>query len=128
VEGEFLGAPDQLNGYHVILIGGGTNGFIGLHTLNGCLMVSFPFLLLYRFVQPTESVSTEGENIFPRLHMMFPGPGNTCSMNSLLTIRLWSLVIILLALSLYFSTLLTSKFAMVLTDVPFYKAIHRCMH
>jgi hypothetical protein len=94
MEGEFLGAPDQLEGYHVILIGGGTNGFIRLRTLNGCLMVSFRFLPLYWFVQPRESVLTEGEKIMTRLHRTCAGPGNTCSMYSWLTTSLWSLVII----------------------------------
>jgi len=41
VEVEFPCAPDPLNGYHMVLIGCGTYGFVRLRTLNGCLIVSF---------------------------------------------------------------------------------------
>ena len=48
VEVEFPRAPDPPNGYHTGLIGCGTYGFVRLHTLNGCLIVSFPtFVRVY---------------------------------------------------------------------------------
>jgi hypothetical protein len=46
VEVEFPCAPDPPNGYHMVLIGCGTHGFVHLRTLNGYLIVSFAFLLL----------------------------------------------------------------------------------
>ena len=46
VEVEFPRAPDPPNGYHMVLIGCGTYGFVRLRTLNGCLIVSFPTLVL----------------------------------------------------------------------------------
>jgi hypothetical protein len=45
VEVEFPRAPDPPNGYHMVLIGCGTYGFVRLRTLNGCLIVSFPTLV-----------------------------------------------------------------------------------
>jgi hypothetical protein len=45
VEVEFPRAPDPPNGYHMMLIGCGTYGFVRLRTLNGCLIVSFPTLV-----------------------------------------------------------------------------------
>jgi hypothetical protein len=45
VEVEFPRAPDPPNGYHMVLIGCGTYGFVRLRTLNGRLIVSFPTLL-----------------------------------------------------------------------------------
>jgi hypothetical protein len=42
-EVEFPRVPDPPNGYHTVLIGGGTYGFVRLRTLNGYLIVSFPF-------------------------------------------------------------------------------------
>jgi len=50
VEVQFPRAPDPPNGYHMVLIGCGTYGFVHLRTLNGCLVV--PCLLLYGFMQP----------------------------------------------------------------------------
>jgi len=41
---EFPRAPDPPNGYHTVLIRCGTYEFIHLHTLNGCLVVSFLLL------------------------------------------------------------------------------------
>jgi hypothetical protein len=43
VEVEFPRAPDPPNGYHLVLSGCGTYGFVGLHTLNGYSIVSFSF-------------------------------------------------------------------------------------
>jgi len=43
VEVEFPRAPDPLNGYHTVLIGCGTYGFVRLHTLNGYLIVFIRF-------------------------------------------------------------------------------------
>ena len=45
VEVEFPRAPDPPNGYHIVLIGCGTYGFVRLRTLNGCWIVSFPTLV-----------------------------------------------------------------------------------
>jgi len=77
VEVEFPRAPDPPNGYHTVLICCGTYGFVRLRTLNSCLIVSFPFLLLYGFMQPRGSASNEGDNVMARLHVTCPGPGNT---------------------------------------------------
>jgi hypothetical protein len=63
VEVEFPRAPDPPNGYHMALIGYGTYGFVRLRTLNGCLIVSFPFLLLYGFIQPRGSAPKEGDDV-----------------------------------------------------------------
>jgi hypothetical protein len=43
VEVEFPRAPDLPNSYHTVRIGCGTYGFVRLCTLNGYLIVSFPF-------------------------------------------------------------------------------------
>jgi hypothetical protein len=43
VEVEFPCAPDPPNGYHMVLIGCETYGFVCLRTLNSDLIVSFPF-------------------------------------------------------------------------------------
>jgi hypothetical protein len=43
VEVEFLHALDPPNGYHMVLIGCETYGFVRLRTLNSDLIVSFPF-------------------------------------------------------------------------------------
>jgi hypothetical protein len=75
VEVEFPRAPDPPNGYHMVLIGCGTYGFVHLRTLNGCLVVSF--LLLYGFMQPRGSAPKEGDNVMARLHVTCPGPDNT---------------------------------------------------
>ena len=77
VEVEFPCAPDPPNGYHTVLIGCGTYGFIRLRTLNGCLIVFFPFVLLYGFIQPRGSAPKEGDNVTARLHVTYPGPCNT---------------------------------------------------
>jgi len=77
VEVEFPRAPDPPNGYHTVLIGCGTYGFVRLRTLNGCLIVFFPFLLLYGIMQPRGSAPKEGDNVMARLHVTCPGPGNT---------------------------------------------------
>jgi len=44
VEVEFPCAPDSPNGCHMVLIGSGTDGFVRLCMLNGCLIVSLPTL------------------------------------------------------------------------------------
>jgi hypothetical protein len=77
VEVEFSRVPDPPNGYHTVLIGCGTYGFVHLRTLNGSLIVFFPFLLLYRFMQPRGSATKEGDNVMARLHVTCPGPDNT---------------------------------------------------
>jgi len=43
VEVEFPRVPDPPNGYHMVLIGCGTYGFVRLHTLNGNLIVVMLF-------------------------------------------------------------------------------------
>jgi len=96
VEVEFPRSPDPPNGYHMVLIGCGTYGFLHLGTLNGCLIVSFPFLLLYGFMQPSGSAPKEGDNVTARLHVTCPGPGNTSFIYSRLAMSLRSLAIILL--------------------------------
>jgi hypothetical protein len=78
VEVEFPRAPDPPNGYQKVPIGCGTYGFVHLRTLNGCLIVSFPFLLLYGFMQHRGYAPKEGDNVIARLHVTCPGPGNTC--------------------------------------------------
>jgi len=60
-----------------VLNSGGTHGFVRLHTLNSCLIVSFPFLLLYRLIKPSGSAPKEGENVTAWLHVRCPGQGNT---------------------------------------------------
>ena len=77
VEVEFPRAPDPPNGYHMVLIGCGTYGFVRLRMLNGCWIVSFPFLLLYRIMQPRGSAPKVGDNVTAQLHVMCPGPRTT---------------------------------------------------
>jgi len=77
VEVEFPNTLDPLNAFHTVLIGFGIYEFVHLRTLNGCLIVSFPFLLLYWFMQPRGSAPREGENAMARLHVTCPGPVNT---------------------------------------------------
>jgi len=77
VEAEFPHAPDLPNGYHRVLIGCATYGFVRLRTLNSCLIASILFLLLYGFMQPRWSAPKEGDNVMARLHVKCPGPGNT---------------------------------------------------
>jgi hypothetical protein len=74
---EFPRTPDPPNGYDTVLIGCETYGFVRLCKLNGCLIVSFPVLLLYGIMQPMGSAPTERDNVMARLHMTCPGPGNT---------------------------------------------------
>jgi len=59
-----------------------------------------------------------------RLHVTCPGPGNTRFIYCRLATSLRSLAIILSYLPLYYSTILTSTFATVSTDIPSYEAIH----
>jgi len=54
-------------------------------------------------------------------HVTCPGPGNTCCIYSWLAMSLRSVAILL---PLYYSTILTSTFATISTDVPSYEAIH----
>jgi len=77
VEVEFPRAPDPPNGYHMVQIGCGTYGFVRVRTLNGCLIVFFPYLLLYGLMQPRGSAPKEGDNVTARLLVTCPGPGNT---------------------------------------------------
>ena len=76
MEVEFPHAPVPLNGYHMVWISCGTYGFVHLRMLNSCLIVSFPFLLLYGIMQPRGSAPKEGDNVTARLHVTCPGPGN----------------------------------------------------
>ena len=55
------------------------------------------------------------------LHVTCPGPGNTCLIYSQLVTSLRSPAIIL---RLYYSTILTSTFATVSTDIPSNEDIH----
>jgi len=123
LEVEFPDAPDWPNGYNMVLIGYGTNVFARLRMLNGYLIVSFPFLLLNRFMQPRGSTTKEGDNVMARLHMTCPEPGNP-ALYSWLATSLRSPAIILLYLPLYYCAILTSTFATVSTDIPSYQAIH----
>jgi hypothetical protein len=77
VEVQFPRVPDPPKGNHVVPIGCGTCGFVRLHTWNDWLIVSFPFLLLYGFIQPRGSAPTEGDNVMALLYVMCPGLGNT---------------------------------------------------
>jgi hypothetical protein len=77
VQLDFLHVRDPANGYHTVLISCGTYGFVGLRTLNGCLIVYFLFLLLSGIMQHRASAHKEGDNVIARLHMTFPGPGNS---------------------------------------------------
>jgi len=77
VDVEFPCAPDPPNGYHTVLISCWTYRFVRLRMLNGCLVVSFPFLLLFGFMQPRGSASREGDNVMAWPHVTCPGPGNT---------------------------------------------------
>ena len=69
--------PDPPNGYHMVLISCVTYGFVRLCMWNGCLIVSFPFLLLYGFIQPRGSAPKEGDNVMAWLYMTCPRLGNT---------------------------------------------------
>jgi len=82
------------------------------------------FLLLYGFMQPRGSAPKEGDNVTARLHVTCPGPVNTRFIYSRLATSLRSLAIILPYLPLYYSTILTSTFPTVSTDIPSYEAIH----
>ena len=93
VEVEFPRVPDLPNGYHMVLIGCGTYGFVHLRTLTGCLIVSF--LLLYRYMQPRGSGPNERDNVTARLYVTCPGPGNTRFIYSRVATSLRSLAIIL---------------------------------
>jgi hypothetical protein len=96
VEVEFHRGLDQPNGYHVVLIGSGTYGFIRFCMLKCCLIVSF--LPLYGFMQARGSAPKEGDNVTARLYATCPGPGNTRFKYSRLATSLRSLAIILLQL------------------------------
>jgi len=115
-------APDAPNGYHTVLRGCGTYGFVYLRTLNGYLVLFF--LLLYGFMQPRGSAPKEGHDVTAQLHVVCPAPGITSLIYSWLATSLRSLAIISPYLSLYYSTIWTSMCATVSTDIPFYEAIH----
>jgi len=76
MEVELPREPDPLHGYFTVLIRRETYRFIYFRTLHRCLIVSFPFLLLYGFMQPRGSAPKEGDNVMARLHVMCLGPGN----------------------------------------------------
>jgi hypothetical protein len=82
VEVEFRCVPYPQNGYHTVLIGCGTYGFLRLRMLNGYLIDFFTSQLLYRFMQPRGSAPKVGDNIMAQLNMPCPGPGNTRSILS----------------------------------------------
>ena len=77
VEVEFPHVPDLPNGYHTVLIGCGSYGFVRLCMLSGCLIISFPLLRLYGCMQPRRSAPQEGDNVMAPLHVTCPVPGNT---------------------------------------------------
>jgi len=62
----------------MVLISCGTYGFVHFRMLNGGLIASFPFLLLYGFMPPRVSAPKEGDNVMAWLHVTCPGPGITC--------------------------------------------------
>jgi hypothetical protein len=76
-EVEFPRAPELPNGYHTVLIGCGSYGFVRLRTLNGYLIVDIFFLPLHRIMQRRGSAPKAGDTVMARLHMTYPGPGNT---------------------------------------------------
>ena len=69
---------------------------------------------------PRWSASEERDNIMAWMHVMSPGPGNTYFILSARH-KPW---ISSDNLTLYYSTLFTSTFATISTDIPSYKAIH----
>jgi len=85
------------------------------------------FLLFYGFMQPRGSAPKERDNVTARLHVTCPGPGNTSFIYSRLATSHRSVAIILPYLPLYNSTILTSTFPTVSTDIPSYEAIQRRM-
>jgi hypothetical protein len=75
-------------------------------------------------MQPRGSAPKEGDDVMARLYVMCPGPGNTSFIYSWLATSLRSLAIILPYLPLYYSTILTSTWATVSTEIPSYEDIH----
>ena len=69
--------PVLPSGYQTVLISCGTYGFVRLCTLNGCLIDSHSFLLLYKIAQTRRSAPEEGDNSTVWLHVTAQGPGNT---------------------------------------------------
>ena len=53
----------------------GTYGFVGLHTLNGCLIVSVHFQLLYLFMQHRGSAPNVVDKVMACLYVTCPGLG-----------------------------------------------------
>ena len=53
----------------VVLISYGTYGCVQLHMWIGFLIVSFPFLLFYRFIHPRRSPPKEGDNVMVVPHV-----------------------------------------------------------
>jgi len=125
VEVKYPCTPDPPNGYHTVQISCRTYGFVHLHMLNSCWIVFFS--PLYVFMQPSGSALKEGDNVMAQLLVMCPGPGNTCIIYSQLATSLRSLAIILPQLPSYYSTIMSSTFATVSTDIPSYDTIHRHM-
>jgi len=60
VEVGFPRAPDPPKGYCTVPIGSGTFEFVRVRTRHDCLMLSFPFLSLVRYMQPRRSAPREG--------------------------------------------------------------------
>jgi len=97
-------------------------GHIGKNDCVGWTVASlFHFLHMYRFIQPRGSAPEKGDNVTARLYVTCPGPGNTRLIYIRLATSLRSLAIIL---PLNNSTILTSTFATVSTDIGSYEAIH----
>jgi len=78
VEVEFPRGPDPSKFNHTVVLRTGTYPFVHLRTLNGCLIVLFPFVLLDRYIQPRGSAPKEGDNVTARLQVTCPGPCITC--------------------------------------------------
>jgi len=73
VEVEFPRAPDPPKGYRTVPIGSGTFESVRVRTRHDCLMLSFPFLSLVRYMQPRRSAPREGDTVTAARD---PGPGN----------------------------------------------------
>jgi hypothetical protein len=72
-EVEFPRAPDPPKVYCTVPIVSGTFQFVRVRTRHDCLMLSFPFLSLVRYMQPRRSVPGEGDTVTAARD---PGPDN----------------------------------------------------
>jgi len=101
---------------------------VGLMSLYVCVLWMvvwlFPVLLFDGVIHRGRSAPTEGNDVMAQLHITCPGPGNTSFIHSQLTSSLRSLAIFL---PLYYSTVLSSTFATISTDISSYMAIHQRM-